>query len=218
MVRPFCTLQAIQRMLPTQVNTLARYAVEALGKVGDGSEEPLLLDLLRSRVAQPLWAYVLYALGKTGKEVGAFQKALGLCSSDQVGVRQAALWCLGMMGSRERNLVPPAAVVGALGFLAEGVEREPHKDALRNILFALGELGDRRPGRASVDGKVADKVLRALGKARLRVQRGRFDNLVVLQRFCDLAEAMVKGRGLSAEQERNLLGLRSLLSAPGEAA
>ena len=218
MVRPFCTLQAIQRMLPTQVNTLARYAVEALGKVGDGSEEPLLLDLLRSRVAQPLWAYVLYALGKTGKEVGAFQKALGLCSSDQVGVRQAALWCLGMMGSRERNLVPPAAVVGALGFLAEGVEREPHKDALRNILFALGELGDRRPGRASVDGKVADKVLRALGKARLRVQRGRFDNLVVLQRFCDLAEAMVKGRGLSAEQERNLLGLRSLLSVPGEAA
>ena len=56
------------------------------------------------------------------------------------------------------------------------------------------------------------------GKRGRSAVTGRFDNLVVLQRFCDLAEAMVKGRGLSAEQERNLLGLRSLLSAPGEAA
>ncbi len=218
MVRPFCTPVELRGMSPAQVNTLARYAVEALGKVGDGSEEPLLLDLLRSPVARPLWACVLYSLGKTGKGPEPFQRALSLCSSDQVGIRQAALWCLGMLGSRERNLMPAAAVSGALGFLVDWVEREPQQDALRNVLFALGELGDRRPGRPAVEGAVAEKVLRALGRARLRIQRGRFDNLPLLLRFCDLAEAMVKGRDLSQEQERNLLGLRSLLSALDEAA
>jgi hypothetical protein len=174
------------------VNTLARYAVEALGKVGDGSEEPLLLDLLRSPVARPLWACVLYSLGKTGKGPEPFQRALSLCSSDQVGIRQAALWCLGMLGSRERNLMPAAAVSGALGFLVDWVEREPQQDALRNVLFALGELGDRRPGVLPWRGRWRRRSFGALGGP-VCGSAGAFRNLPLLLRFSDLAEAMVKG-------------------------
>ncbi|SMG36988.1 hypothetical protein SAMN06275492_12244, partial [Dethiosulfovibrio salsuginis] len=55
------------------------------------------------------------------------------------------------------------------------------------------------------------KALKAIADIRQRATRNRFGNSTTIRSYCDIATAMVKGEVLSQEQEKSLLGLRSML-------
>ncbi len=210
-LKDICAPERIYLTPSTVVNTIFRYAVEAIGKVGDRSAEEHLLRILATIEASSLWSSALFSLGKIGGGEVGFQKALSLLKGSEKGVRISSLWSIAMMGSRERGNVSASLADDALAKVVSHLEMEDHDDAIRNGLFAMGELGDRRPGRSAVSEKTCSKALKVIAEIRQRATKNRFGNSTTIRSFCDIATAMIKGEVLSQEQEKSLLGLRSML-------
>ena len=210
-IMSICPPERAALVPPVIMNSVFRYGVEAIGKVGDGSCEGFLLGFLGNPRVSSLHSSVLHSLGKIGGVGQGFDRALRMIKGGDNGVRIAALWAVAMMGSRERAIVSVDKVASALESLLFHINVEPHDDAVRNALFAIGELGDRRPGRASVSERSCAAALRAIDSVRLRAAERKFRNFGTIMSFCDIATAMIKGEVLSQEQEKSLLGLRSML-------
>ncbi len=207
-----CSAEKISHLPSVVVNTTFRYALEAVGKVGDKSVDKYLLSFLGCPSARGLWGSALFSLGKVGAGEDGFRRALELTKSLDKGTRIAALWAVAMMGSRQRGLVSSQSAAKAMDSIMSGIDREYHQDAIRNALFAVGELGDRRSGCAPVLDSAMTIARKTIAKIRLRLERERFTTEKVLKSFCNIASAMVEGDVLSVDQEKSLLGLRSMLA------
>jgi molecular chaperone DnaK (HSP70)/HEAT repeat protein len=200
---------------PREINTSVRYAVEALGKMSYSGAEPLLLKLLSHARYSSVFSSVLHSLGKIEATERAVPGVAKFLQSSSAGERMGAAWAMGRMGTRERqNPLPIATLRVAFDPLIRGISRTSHADVLRNLIYALGEIGDRRfPDKDIIFDKEAQRMQQALTslKDRKTTNKKLYEGTPVIQKFVDIALAMIGGVELTQEQSSTLLALRSQL-------
>ena len=184
-------------------------AIVALGKLSLPSHEKLFLDMMHHRHLIPGY-YVpalCCSLGRTGNSEEAV-RAVAEFMGGSDGERIAAYWALGHIGSREKeNPLPISCFEDVLPKMFRHLHVEPHGDVVRNGVYAIGEICDRR-GLGSSDrisehwSSFITPLLNSLGKRKFRV--GGRD----VARWVKIAEAMLRGSDLDAGQKEHLLKLR----------
>lgn len=206
----------------TFTNSVARNAVVALGKLGSPTVESHLSNLLARPEVAPIRSDILFALGKCGRSKNALKHVAEFIESDRVGDRLAATWSIGKLGSRERAPVIPIVelldLVTVLGQKANP-GYELHVTVRKFAVYALGEIGDRRPElnhRDTVDVEHAAYIVgvlqRALNLATPAKTEAETEEERQLRRFASMALRMVNGESLSAEEEGTLMAVRAMLA------
>lgn len=210
------------KSVPGLVNTVVRYAVEAVGKCGLSRGEIYLKNLLYAPEARPVRHSVLVSLGKIGRSRDAVANVVRFFSGlESESVRMSAYWAVGRLGSREKK--EPIAIKEfetVIPRLCKALSVETHPMSKMIILYALSEIGDRRSGDPNrvISDKQANDLLAVL-RGFLQIETGKAlrglidkDQLEKEREAVELAVSMIEGRNLTKEQESTLVGLRSQLS------
>ena len=205
----------------TEINTLWRYGVEAVGKTGLPVAESHLLSLAGKTKTQPIMPSILTSLGKTAASVNAVQHVKGHLTTTSIPVGTSALWALGKLGSREREQPLPLDVFQeAVHWTLSHLQAMRHVDLRSKAIYALGEICDRRKQESSVvDDQTAEKVLKKL-RPYQDAPAKTLQELKMKQAFSRVAAvaiAMVEGRALNREEERCLLSIRANLASADQA-
>jgi hypothetical protein len=202
-------------------NTLGRNAVHALGKIGTPTVEQRLITLLNDESWFQQSSDVLTALGKCGRTIQAFNVCREFLELQDRGHRINALWAIGRIGSRERtDALPITEIAEALPEIGghSMPKQEKHVIARKHAVYALGEIGDRRPFAHQVeriDDDYAEYILELLEKIMSTPPPDAKNQLeeTHLRRLAEIAHQQVLGATLTEEQERILLSVRTLMSA-----
>jgi hypothetical protein len=163
---------------------------------------------------------LLTAVGKCGRTVGAFSACREFIDAQDRGQRINALWAIGRIGSRERvEPLPIAPLVDAIPEIAQRTmpKYENHVFARKHAVYALGEIGDRRPfahEAQHIDDDYANFLLDLLEKIATTPVPTNSSSMeeTHLRRLADIASLQILGETLSEEQERVLMSVRTLMS------
>lgn len=206
---------------PTVVKTVTRYAIETIGKLGQTHPnlEDYLVKLLYKPEVDAIKTSIITTLGKVGKTNIIIEPLNKLLKSTNRGIKQNVTWALGRIGSREKN--PQFEIKlfeNIIPVLCKYAEEEEHSDTRRNSIYALGEICDRRSDCSKVDDKKAISIIKLLeGVISQLSRRGSYMNTAqedIIIRFAQLAINMIEGKVLSQDDERILLGIRTLMAVP----
>ena len=141
---------------PTVINTVVRYAIEAIGKTRLPSAETHLLSVLNQDSIHTIRLSAIYSIGKCCQSINASQHLAGLIASRTDADRIAVNWALGKIGSREKEIpLPINALSQIISDLIVQLRCEEHNQALQHGIYALGEICDRRNREVDI---VADDV------------------------------------------------------------
>ena len=202
------------------VNTVVRYAVEAIGKTGLSLAESHLINLLNQPATKQIRNSIIHSIGKTSNSINAVQHLRQLIKSTDDANRISVNWALGRIGSREKQEPLPIETFDPIvSMLANQLEREDHNDAKRNCIYALGDICDRRDlSKDVISDRKSNEVIKVL-EPFLRTATinnlsnlGRLKQNEILQRFAQVSINMIKGIQLSQEEEKTLLAIRTLLT------
>ena len=214
----------LQHKHPTVINTVVRYAIEAIGKTGAPFAESHLIGFLNqdkvSSINQDkvssIRSNAIYSMGKCCYTVNAVKHLEPLIKSKTDADRIAVNWALGKIGSRENGtLLPIEDLNSTISSLLKQLASERHNHAQQHGIYALGEICDRRDRSIDiVPDEVANNVIRSLN---IYLKRPLGENLSVLasltqqrilQSLAEIAIQMVKGEALSSDQEASLVKIR----------
>ncbi len=206
------------------MTSVSRNAIVALGKVGSATVETNLINLLARADIAPIRSDILMALGKCGRSKNALKHVEKYLDAEKVGDRLSAAWAIGRLGGREKEPVIPIAelleLITVLGTKTDA-SHELHASVRKYAVYALGELGDRRPELRHhdvVDDKFAAYITGVLQRA-LRLAppvSGESEEERQLRRFATLALRMVQGESLSPEEAGTLMAVRAMLAMSSE--
>lgn len=189
------------------LNSVFRYAVDAIGRCGIPLGESHLAGMVGNTEMLSIYGSIMHSLGKVGTTSNTVQKLTQHVDSNDRASRIAAPWAIGKIGSRE-NRVPLAVELlqDSVLRVCNQLRRETHPDAVRNQIYALGEICDRRLGdRELVSEDLAQQALSAINKRALSSAKA-------FSRIQSLAIKMIEANELSEEDEMQLLAIRSDLS------
>ena len=193
-------------------------AINALGKIGNPIAESHLIRLLTRSKYEKYYSNILYALGKCGITHNALHRASYHMNDDKPGLRMAACWAIGRIGSRECDEpVEVYYLTPTVKALIQMVEEEGHLDVLRNAVYAIGELCDQRDS-IDPDVKVSDDLLAdAIGAlerrhAKLAEYRAKSisHDIYLLNKQFEISLGMMRGDDLTSDQEKHLATIRTL--------
>ena len=125
---------------PTVINTVVRYAIEAIGKTGLPSAEAHLIDVLNQDSINTIRLSAIYSIGKCCHSINASQHLAGLIDSKTDADRIAVNWALGKIGSREKET--PLSINALSQIISDIIIQlrcEDHNQALQHGIYALGE-------------------------------------------------------------------------------
>jgi molecular chaperone DnaK (HSP70) len=206
--------------------TVARMAVVALGKIGSQTTESHLVNVLDGDRAAPIRSDILIALGKCGATHNAVQHVMAYVGSVRDGERIGALWALGRLGSRERE---PRIAAGAMQDLLPEIglhafsKHEQHEIARKHAVYALGEIGDRRPvlgHQDVVDSAHAAYVEQALVQVQKQLKAAGAQSpgseAYLTYKLVQIALKQVRGESLTEDESRVLMGVRVLMGTSEE--
>lgn len=195
----------------TEINTLWRYCVEAIGKAGLASAEGHLLELARKPDTIFILPSLIISLGKTGGSLETLEFIVSKLKAPELATQIESHWAVGKLGSREReNPLAIRHLTRAINIMAGNLDKYKHESVLAKAIYALGEICDRRfPDRDTVSEEKGKEVTRGL--ERLLMQGGRRVN-GLHEKFAGLAISMIQGTTLTREQEKILLATRSNLA------
>jgi molecular chaperone DnaK (HSP70) len=206
---------------PQALNTVARNAIVALGKIGSGIAESHLINLLDDPRSESIRGDILTALGKCGQTVNAVQHIQPYLNSARESERINALWALGKLGSREHQpVLPISALAELIPEIGQHTDpaKERHLIARKNAVYALGEIGDRRSvlGHGDVvDEAYADYVIKVMSRVLKQLsaagtpQAGETQHI---RRLAEIAAKQVKGETLTEDETRTLMSVRTLMA------
>ncbi len=201
---------------PTVINTVVRYAIEAIGKTGLPLAESHLIGLLDQDEINSIRPNAIYSIGKCCHSINAVKHLEPLIKSVADADRIAVNWALGKIGSREEGIpILIKDLDSIISSLLEQLESENHNHAQQHGIYALGEICDRRNRDIDiVPDEIARNAIRLLntfskpspGKslsdlASLEQQR-------ILRNLAEVAIQMIEGAELSSDQEASLLTIR----------
>lgn len=201
---------------PKVINTVVRYAIEAIGKTGTSFAESHLIGFLNQDKVSSIQSNVIYSIGKCCYTVNAVKHLEPLIKSKTDADRIAVNWALGKIGSRENGtLLPIKDLNSIISSLLKQLAAERHNHAQQHGIYALGEICDRRDRTIDiVTDEVANNVIRLLNtyaKSLLGTSLSDLASLSqqgILQSLAEVAIRMVEGEELSSDQEASLLKIR----------
>lgn len=203
---------------PKVINTVVRYAIEAIGKTGlPLSESHLIgfLNLNQDKISS-IRPNAIYSIGKCCYTVNAIKHLEPLIKSVTDADRIAVNWALGKIGSRENGtLLPIKDLSSTIPSLLKQLASERHNNAQQHGIYALGEICDRRDRTVDiVSDEVANDVIRLLNtyaKPLLGTSLSNLSSLSqqrILQSLAEVAIQMIEGVKLSSDQKASLLKIR----------
>ena len=203
---------------PKVINTVVRYAIEAIGKTGLPSVESHLIGFLNldQDKINSIRPNAIYSIGKCCYTVNAVKHLESLIKSEADAHRIAVNWALGKIGSRERGTsIPIKNLYSIISSLLEQLEYENHNHAQQHGIYALGEICDRRNREIDiVPDEIANNAIRLLKIFSKPSLGGSLSDLAsleqqrILRNFAEVAIRMVEGDELSSDQEAILLQIR----------
>ena len=202
---------------PKVINSVVRYAVEAIGKTQLSLAESHLIQLLNQEKATSIQSSIIYSMGKCCQSLNAIEHLKPLIQSGSDAARIAVNWTFGKIGSRERkNPIPIQQLDSVITTLIKQLKTERHADVQRNGIYALGEICDRRECTDdSVNEETAESVISLLetftkpsNVVTSLSDLGSMQQAKTLQRFAGVSAQMIKGIELSHEQRSSLLTIR----------
>lgn len=201
---------------PTVINTVVRYAIEAIGKTRLPSAEAHLLSVLNQDSIHTIRLSAIYSIGKCCQSVNASQHLAGLITSRTDADRIAVNWALGKIGSREKETpLPINALSQIVSDIIVQLRCEEHNQALQHGIYALGEICDRRNREVDiVTDDVAEEAKRVLDTFSSSLLGSSLSELVslkeqqILQNLAQMAIQMIEGAQLTSEQTASLLTIR----------
>jgi len=209
-----------------QASTYARFVLvhlfHATGFTREPEGERLLLDWLEV-VAPRLFLVppLLYGLGRCGHTRTCLEVVAGLVQHQESGIRTAALWAAGRLGSREAEPgMPKEWLESCLHHLiaVAGVETQP--SVLRDLVYALAEWVDTRYPDRKLGPTFQVALLKALQKLEGRLgdllrTNPKHGQLLAARRLLEVAIQMAAGRTLSEDHVQVLLEVRSAVQVAG---
>lgn len=202
---------------PKVINSVVRYAVEAIGKTQLSLAESHLIQLLNQEKATSIQSSIIYSMGKCCQSLNAIEHLKPLIQGGSDSARIAVNWTFGKIGSREReNPIPIHQLDSVITTLIKQLKTERHADVQRNGIYALGEICDRRDCTDdSVNEETAAAVISLLetftkpsNVVTSLSDLGSMQQAKTLQRFAGVSAQMIKGIELSHEQRSSLLTIR----------
>lgn len=212
---------------PKVINTVVRYAIEAIGKTKLPLAESHLIGLLNQDEIKSIRPNAIYSIGKCSHSVNAVKHLESLIKARMDGDRIAVNWALGKIGSRENvggkqngSPLPLKGLYSVIANLLEQLELESHPQAQQHGIYALAEICDRRNKVIGdiVPDETANKVVRLLNTFSKRSLSGSWYELASLeqqqkqqqdlQNLAEVAKQMIEGGPLSSTQEDSLLKIR----------
>ena len=208
--------EGLRHKHPTVINTVVRYAIEAIGKTGASFAESHLIGFLNQDKVGSIQPNVIYSIGKCCYTVNAVKHLEPLIKSATDADRIAVNWALGKIGSRENGtLLPIKDLNSTISSLLKQLASERHNHAHQHGIYALGEICDRRDRTIDiVTDEVANNVIRLLNTYAKPLLGASLSDLVslsqqrILQSLAEVAIRMVEGDELSSDQEASLLKIR----------
>ena len=151
---------------PKVINTVVRYAIEAIGKTGLPSSESHLIGFLNLNQDKinSIRSNAIYSIGKCCYTVNAVKHLEPLIKSETDADRIAVNWALGKIGSREHGtLLPIKDLNSTIPSLLTQLASERHNHAQQHGIYALGEICDRRDRKIDiVPDEIASNAIRLL--------------------------------------------------------
>ena len=201
---------------PRVINTVVRYAIEAIGKTGVPLAESHLIGFLNQDKVSSIRPNAIYSIGKCCYSVNAVKHLEPLIKSGTDADRIAVNWALGKIGSREKStLLPIKDLKSTISSLLKQLESERHNHAQQHGIYALGEICDRRARDVEVvPDEIANNAIRLLNtfsKPPLGLSLSDLATLEqhgILRNLANVAIQMIKGDKLSPNQENSLLTIR----------
>ncbi len=201
---------------PTVINTVVRYAIEAIGKTGAPFSVSHLIGFLNQDKVSSIRPNAIYSIGKCGSTVNAVKHLEPLIKSRTDADRIAVNWALGKIGSRENGtLLPIEDLNVSISSLLEQLKFENHNQAQQHGIYALGEICDRRDRTVDiVPDEVANNAIRLLNTYSKQPLGGSLSDLVslsqqqILQNLAEVAIQMIEGVKLTSDQKASLLRIR----------
>lgn len=212
--------QRLKYARPMFINTVVRYAIEAIGKTGLPLAESHLIHFLDQDLDQDKISSIrpnaIYSIGKCCYSVNAVKHLELLIKSETDADRIAVNWALGKIGSREKgSLVPIENLYSIVLSLLEKLESENNIHAKQHGIYALGEICDRRNREVGVvPDETADNATRLLNTFLKPVSSSSFSDLAsleqqdILKKLVKVAVRMIKGDELSSDEADRLLEIR----------
>lgn len=203
---------------PKVINTVVRYAIEAIGKTEVPQAEQHLIRFLNQDQDKmsSIRPNAIYSIGKCCHTINAVKHLQPLIKSGTDADRIAVNWALGKIGRREKeNPLSIKDIDSIISSILGQLKVENHNQAKQHAIYALGEICDRR-GRTIdiVTDETANRVIRSLdifSKPPLGKSLSDLSSLKqqqILQPLASVAIQMVKGTELSSEQRDSLLAIR----------
>lgn len=201
---------------PTVINTVVRYAIEAIGKTRLPSAEMHLLNVLKQDSIHTIRLSAIYSIGKCCQSINAFQHLAGLIDSKTDADRIAVNWALGKIGSREKeNPLSINALSQIISDIIRQLRGEEHNHALQHGIYALGEICDRRNREVDiVADDVAEEAKRVLNTFSSPLLGSSLSELAslkeqqILKNLAQVASRMIDGAELTSDQKASLLTIR----------
>lgn len=203
---------------PTVINTIVRYAIEAIGKTGLPSSESHLIGFLNLNQDKinSIRPNAIYSIGKCCYTVNAVKHLEPLIKSETDADRIAVNWALGKIGSRERGTsIPIKDLHLIISSLLEQLEYENHNHAQQHGIYAIGEICDRRDREIGiVPDEIANNAIRLIKTFSKPSLGGSLSDLAsleqqrILRNFAEVAIRMIEGVELSSDQKTSLLAIR----------
>ncbi|MEJ5350981.1 MAG: Hsp70 family protein [Melioribacteraceae bacterium] len=201
----FLDVNKLQKRSDKYFNLIVRNAVETIGKTGLNIAETHLINLLNC-YPNSISNSILISLGKVGNSVNCIATISKYIISNNKGERIAAFWALGKVGSREKeNPIPINNLRSVISDIQKQLLFEPHFEAIRKAIYALGEICDRRDSAKDIISEQASNdIIKSIRSVSMKYP---YDELI--QRLANLAISMINGDILTTNQKRILLALRN---------
>ena len=208
--------EALPYKHPTVINTVVRYAIEAIGKTGLPSAETHLINVLNQESVNTIRLSAIYSVGKCCHSINASQHLAGLINSRTDADRIAVNWALGKIGSREKEMpLPINPLRQIISDIIMQLRREEHNQARQHGIYALGEICDRRNREVDiVTDNVAEEAKSVLNTFSSPLLGRNLSDLAslkeqqILQNLAQVAIQMIEGAQLTSEQTASLLTIR----------
>lgn len=179
-----------------------RFSVEGLRKIEANLEdESIILNLINNRILKPMESSLIMTVGSICKDL----KVIDILKEKMsITGNEAVFWALGKFGSRERKeIIDIKYLENIARNIAKDISKMTRVETLRNAIYALAEICDRRSKVNIISKELGEFVLNEVDKISNRTP--------AILKILDVCRSVVKGEELTSTQEKVLLNLRVLL-------
>ena len=209
--------EKIQSQHSMVIKNIVTNAIKTIGATQIPSAESHLINLITPEIPITVRSSAVYSIGKCCCSVNALEHLKHLIEYGEDLDHIAVNWAFGKIGSRENeDPLPIQEFELVISILTDQLQAEPHNDAKRNAIYALGEICDRRDCSNDVINAEKSEVVIQLIEPFLKVRTdgsladlANMQHLNSLKKIADISINMIRGIQLSEEQTNNLLTMRS---------